>query len=177
VPFLRFSPKGQELFDDWRQELENKIRTGDEHPALEAHLSKYRSLMPSLALVFHVIAVVGGREEVSVSEDAAKIAAAWCDCLELHARRIYQGFIQQDISIANLLARRIKKGQLPVPFTVRQVYRKGWTGLSDAGEIEKGAAILEELGWLRSDPITTGESGGRPTVEYHVNPRLNGKGA
>ncbi len=176
VPFLRFSPKGQVLFDGWRQELENKIRTGDEHPVVEAHLSKYRSLMPSLALVFHVMGIVDGREEVSVSEDAAKIAAAWCDYLELHARRIYQGFIHQDIAIANLLARRIKKGQLTGPFTVRQVYRKGWTGLSEAGEIEKGAAILEELGWLRSNPIMPGEKGGKPTVEYHVNPRLNGKG-
>src|SRR3990172_5131866 len=49
---LRFAPEGQELFNEWLSELESKIRGGHLHPALAAHLAKYRSLMPSVGLLF-----------------------------------------------------------------------------------------------------------------------------
>jgi hypothetical protein len=32
VPFLRFDPAAQEIFDDWRAELEQRLRAEDEHP-------------------------------------------------------------------------------------------------------------------------------------------------
>jgi hypothetical protein len=38
----------------WRTDLEARLRDSDEHPIMVAHLSKYRSLMPSLALIFHM---------------------------------------------------------------------------------------------------------------------------
>ncbi len=53
-PFLRFAPDAQECFASWRSELEPRLRGGNEHPAIEAHLSKYRSLIPSLALLIHL---------------------------------------------------------------------------------------------------------------------------
>ncbi len=60
-PFLRFEHEAQECFDSWRDVLENqKLRTPDESPLVESHLSKYRSLMPSLALLFHLIDVADG---------------------------------------------------------------------------------------------------------------------
>jgi hypothetical protein len=50
-PWLfRFGPEAQELFNAWRAELERRVRGDDMHPALTAHLAKYRSLMPSPAL-------------------------------------------------------------------------------------------------------------------------------
>jgi len=169
IPYLRFSPEGQEIFDDWRAELENKIRVGDDHPAIEAHLSKYRSLMPSLALIFHVVSTIDQEQATPVSEDAAKMAAAWCDYLEAHARRIYHGLIQHDVSTAHRLARKITAKQLPNPFTARDVYRKHWTGLSDAETVESGAIILDELGWIKTEKVI---NGGRPTLEYQINPQL-----
>jgi hypothetical protein len=51
IPFLRFEQNAQAVFDDWRAKLEDKVRSGHEHPALESHLAKYRSLVPSLALL------------------------------------------------------------------------------------------------------------------------------
>ena len=45
---FRFAPDAQELFIEWLAELEAKIRGDELHPALVSHLSKYRSLMPSL---------------------------------------------------------------------------------------------------------------------------------
>jgi putative DNA primase/helicase len=172
IPFLRFSEPAQVVFDDWRAELERKIRAGDEHPAVEAHLSKYRSLMPSLALVFHVISTIDTGKASPVSEAAAKMAAAWCDYLEDHARRIYHGLIQRDVSTAHRLARKILAGKLVNPFTAREAYRKDWTGLSDGEVIEAGAALLDELGWIKTDRVTAGASGGRPTARYWINPKI-----
>ena len=64
VPFLRFDSAAQELFDGRRADLEQRLRAEDEHPVLLSHLAKYRSLMPSLALILYLIdgvdAGVGG---------------------------------------------------------------------------------------------------------------------
>jgi hypothetical protein len=54
---LRFDSDAQELFVAWLSELEGKIRGGEMHPALIAHLAKYRRLMPAIAALFRV----GGR--------------------------------------------------------------------------------------------------------------------
>ncbi|HKD09868.1 MAG TPA: DUF3987 domain-containing protein [Bryobacteraceae bacterium] len=57
---FNFGPDAQELFTEWRAELEEKVRGDELHPALISHLSKYRSLMPSLALLFHLAESSGG---------------------------------------------------------------------------------------------------------------------
>ena len=75
IPALRFSPAGQEVFDSWRHDLEMRLRS--DHgltPALESHLTKYRKLMPSLALIFHLVDVADGNEPGAVSEQAALMA-------------------------------------------------------------------------------------------------------
>ena len=54
ISALRFDQAAQEFFDKWRAELEGRIRNPEEHAVLRAHLSKYRSLMPSLALIFYL---------------------------------------------------------------------------------------------------------------------------
>ena len=176
VRFLRFSPEAQEIFNDWRSELEHKIRAGDDHPAVEAHLSKYRSLMPSLALIFHVVSTVADGKATPVSVDAAEMAAAWCDFLEGHARRVYHGLIQQDVSTAHRLGRKIVAGGLPNPFTVREVIRKCWTGLADNDAIIAGLSVLEHLGWIKPERVTSTTTGGRPTVRYWVSPKLQKAG-
>jgi hypothetical protein len=113
ILFFRFTPEAQEFFDDWRADLEHKLR-GDDHPAIEAHLSKYRSLMPSLALIFHLIDVADGRADGAVSIEAAKMSAAWCDFLEQHAQRIYQSITQRFLLAANQLANKIKAGRVRI---------------------------------------------------------------
>lgn len=75
---LRFSPDAQDLFDEWRNELELKLREGHFAPALESHLAKYRSLMPSLALIFYLVECIDKNLELSVvSIGAAHQAIKW----------------------------------------------------------------------------------------------------
>jgi putative DNA primase/helicase len=60
IPALRFSTAAQEHFDTFRNELELRLRSDEfaTAPAFESYLSKFRSLMPSLALIFHIVEVV-----------------------------------------------------------------------------------------------------------------------
>jgi putative DNA primase/helicase len=86
-PFrARFSAAAQERFSVWRKELERQIRGGDLEPALESHLAKSRSLLPKLALIFH-LTEDSPEEEIPLIE--AERAAEFCDYLESHARRVY----------------------------------------------------------------------------------------
>ena len=67
------------------------------------------------------------------------------------------------------MAKRIKGARVPNPFTARDIYNNGWSGLSTPEDVEKAAEILEEAFWIRSEKINTG---GRPRVEYRINPKL-----
>jgi hypothetical protein len=53
-------------------------------------VAKYRSLMPSLALIGHLIDGVDGGPTGPVSRGAAARAVGWCEFLQEHARRLYE---------------------------------------------------------------------------------------
>jgi putative DNA primase/helicase len=177
IPFLRFAEDAQELFDHWRTELETRLRSGSESPVMECHLSKYRSLMPSLALLFHLIEVQGGRASGPVSLRSAEAAAAWCELLEAHARRLYQAAFEGDPEPATRLGERIRSGCLPNPFRARDVVRKCWSGLDTESAVERALLLLEDRHWVMARQVPPGERGGRPTVDYWIHPELLPRGA
>lgn len=174
IPYLRFAEDAQHLFDSWHKDLELELRSGKiDHPALEAHLSKYRSLMPSLALLFHLVDRVDGRtDQNGVSLEAAAKAAAWCSYLIEHAKRVYGMAIDATAHLAKSIADHITQGDLPDPFKARDLYRKHWTGLSSPKEIADPLNLLAELHWVRPVEISTG---GRSTTHYLINPKVKGK--
>ena len=83
-----------------------------------------------------------------VTLEAAMSAAAWCELLEAHAKRIYQAASDGDPDDAIRLAERIKES-LPNPFTYRIVAKKGGAGLTTSEEVRKAVDILEDRGWVR----------------------------
>lgn len=85
VPFLRFTRSACECYSKWRKNLQNRFRSGMEAPALISHLMKYKSIIPSLALIDHL--VNGGTGPVTM--ESLNRAFKWGDYLETHARRIY----------------------------------------------------------------------------------------
>jgi hypothetical protein len=174
TPYLHFAGDAQDLFDGWRAELEIDLRTGKAgHPALESHLAKYRSLMPSLALLFHLIDRVSDRTTVSeISFEATHLATAWCTFLFEHAKRIYGMALNSTAHLAKSLAEHIEQGSLSNPFTAREIYLKHWTGLASAKEVAEPLDLLVDLGWLRPIPV---QRGGRPTQHYYVNPKIGGR--
>ena len=168
IPYLRFEPEALEEFVAWRVGLEQRLRADGEHPALLQHLAKYRSLIPSLALICHLVdAPEGG----PVSVDALIRALAWGEYLEAHARRLYAPALRPEVEGARELARRIRRGDVPSPFMVRDVYRRGWRGLADPQAVRTAAELLDALGWLAEEILPTTSAGGRPAVQYYINPK------
>ena len=62
-------------------------------------------------------------------------------------------------------------GRLASPFTAREVYRNDWTGLTEPRVVGDALDCLRELGWIRPEAVIAGD-GGRPTVRFHINPRV-----
>ncbi|MEW6490300.1 MAG: DUF3987 domain-containing protein [Thermodesulfobacteriota bacterium] len=170
LPFVRFSPEAQEAFDGWRATLERRLRADEEHPAFEAHLAKYRSLVPSLALLSHL--ADGGAGPVGIVPLAQ--ALAWGEYLEAHARRLYAPALEPGLQAARELDRRILRGDLGAQFTARDVYRRGWRLLDPQGTA-RALDYLTDLERVLAEVAGPGEEGGRPSVTYHVHPALLGE--
>jgi putative DNA primase/helicase len=172
IPFLRFTDEAQECFDAWRAELERKLRSDIEHPAFEAHLAKYRKLLPVLALLLHL----AERKTGAVCLDALKKALLWVAYLEPHARRIYSAVLRPDTAAARELAKHLQRGDLPERFKLREVYRKGWAGLNSKEDAEAATEILCDLGWIRpaaDAPVRAPGTPGRAASQiFEVNPKI-----
>jgi hypothetical protein len=171
IPALRFDPDAQLVFNDWLQELENRLRkTEGLTPALESHLAKYRSLMPSLALIYHLVDVVDGTTPPGpVSVRAAEMSAGMCEYLESHALRIYSGGTSPGMESAREIIRRIQKGDIKDGSTIREIWRPQWSRLTTSEEVQAGLEILQLYEWLT---VKTAKTGGRPTQTVNLNPRI-----
>ncbi len=164
VPAIQFNDNAQEDFNTWREKLERRFITEDMPPALEAHLAKYRSLLPSLALIFHLIDTP---EFGAVGAEHVARAKAWLAYLETHARRLYAQVLDTSMVAAIALSKRLKS--LPDPFTARDVSQKGWAGL-DREAVEKALTVLTDMLHITPRQVSTG---GRPAKVYAKNPALN----
>lgn len=150
--------------------MERRLHSGDEHVLIESHLAKYRSLVPSLALVLHLVDGATG----PVSYSAVKRALGWAEYLESHARKVYAPGLYADIQGAHTLLGRIKNGKLASGFTVRDVQRKGWTGLTEGDVIRDALGVLVEANMLRPIEARPHRRGGRPSTSYELHPALQG---
>jgi putative DNA primase/helicase len=167
VPGLRFDEAGQQSFDAWRAKLEHRLRNEDMPDEFASHLGKYRSLMPSLALLFHLIDTPNAG---AVGAQHAARAIAWCEYLESHARRLYAQRLNPAMAAAIRLSKRLK--DLPEVFTARDVYRKGWQGL-DSDAVGLALPVLVEFGHLIRREGEKTPDGGRKAARYLKNPGQN----
>jgi putative DNA primase/helicase len=163
LPYLRFDSAAQTLADAWRVDLMTRLRASEEHPAVEGHLNKYPKLMPALALIIHL--ADGGQGAITL--ESAQRAAALCDVLEAHARRVYASVTAEKLRAARALLAKLRSGRLTSPFTSRDVYRAAWAGLSDRQVVEEALNTLTDHDWVREVVI---ETGGRSRREYCLHP-------
>jgi hypothetical protein len=168
TPYLPFDDEAQIIFDDWRQGLEDRIRASDseEHRAMLAHLGKYRSLFPKLALILHL---ADGRTG-PIGKNAAARAKVWTKYLEAHARRIYHTATNRVMLSAVALANKIKAGRLVDGFTKSDVLVKEWAGLRTAEEVGVALTVLKDGNWLTI--IEDRRTGGRPAERHYINPKV-----
>lgn len=163
----RFDREAQAFFDTWRSSLEHRLVRERLPSYLKAHLAKYRGLMPRIALLCH-LADRGFVPEIPLRQ--AQRAAAWCEYLESQIMRFYSAGSPQNL--AAVLGERIRTGALGTRFTVRELNKKGWAGLTNHKVIVAVLQELEDAGWIRKEPTHSTERGGRPAEAYRVNPRV-----
>jgi len=167
--YLSFDDEAQAIFDHWRDKLEARFRTtdSDEHPAMLAHLGKYRSLVPKLALIFHLTANGIG----DVDKKAVVRAIAMTQYLEAHARRMYHTATNRAQQSAIALSNKIKAGKLRDGFTRSEVLVKEWSGLRSADEVNIAVNVLSDMRWIK--PCEDRSTGGRPSTNYYINPKVS----
>lgn len=167
-PFLRLTGNALEVFNTYRADLEARVRSRSLPEPLAAHLSKFRGLIPRLALILHLAG--GGRGKVT--EEAMQVAVNWARYLEAHARRMYASVDMVTADTAGLILRRIRNGALADGFSQRDITQKDWSGLRDARAVQEALTTLQEHGWLR---LSTTPTSGRPKDIYHINPAARPK--
>ncbi|HMO94405.1 MAG TPA: DUF3987 domain-containing protein, partial [Pirellulaceae bacterium] len=165
IPWLRFDADGQSIFDRWDAEMQNRIRSAELPEAFESHLSKYASLVPSIALVLHL--AMGGRGPVSGT--AAELAVRWAEYLESHAERLYSIAMAPERRLAKPLLRRLIEWPKDKPIRVRDIVRHNWSGLDSEEVVAPVMELLTDAGWVRAVPVRPAI--GRPTVNFVIHPR------
>jgi hypothetical protein len=128
-------------------------------------LSKYRSLIPTLALLIHL--ADGGRGPVS--KTALERAIGWDVYLRSHARRIYSPAVAGGAAAARALAALVLEGRFRDGFVLRDVYRSERSGLATKEDAQAAVDLLVDLDWFKSRDLPTG---GRPKRVYRINPKL-----
>jgi len=167
LPYLRFDTNAQDRFIEWRTKLEKCVRGGDSiHPALESHLAKYRKLVPALALACHLVDDPGSS---LVSAASLERALAWAKYLETHARRAYGSVTAASAATAEAIVAKIRSGDLKPEFRSHEVWRPGWSKLSDRDAVKAALELLVDYDWLAVRKV---ETAGRPGFIYAANPRI-----
>ena len=177
----RFDDAAQALFVEWLVPFEKEIRGDDLHPAMVSHLSKYRKLIPALALLFALIDTPdsGGL----IHERELIRALSFGDYLRTHANRLYAAAVTPETTDAATLLSKIKAGKLLDKdgvildtFTPRDVALKHWAGLDTPDAVRKAADLLASYDYLKLDVVKSGDAmgRGRPSDRYTVNPLTKG---
>lgn len=165
----RFDSEAQTAFFEWLEQLEGLIRGNSLPPVMTSHLSKYRSLIPSLALIFAIADDVQGAIPLRYVEQAIR----WATYLCKHAERVFFCGIRPNTRYARALLTKIKEGVVADGFKSSDVYLKGWSLLDREG-VAKAVDLLCNLGYLLSVEKRP-KGGGRPSSIYRINPNINDK--
>ena len=166
---LHFEPAAQAKFNAWYVANENFLRSGKVDSSMHGHFAKYRSLIPGLALLFHLL----DEHDGPVCEECFDRAFSFAKYLKSHAKRIYASIQSQDYQPAKALAAKLLDKKLHDGFTQHSLLHKKWSCLSTKEMVESAATILVEFGWLTEHETQPSTRGGRPTVIYRINPNIS----
>jgi hypothetical protein len=163
---LHFSASTQQTFNEWYVQNENMLINGNLDSARQSHFAKYRSLVPALALLYHLLDGHAG----PVCEDCLNRSVLFSNYLKHHANRVYASVSGRDSAAVRLLAERLLVHQLPDGFTCRTLTLRGWSGLGTKEQAQDAIDSLVEYGWL-TETVINGV--GRPTIQYSLHPEAS----
>jgi len=166
LPHFYFDDAAQEIFVEWCSELNLVHIAGEQNPMMQQHYGKFEKLFCSIALILHLSEGAIG----PVTAHSALRAAAWCEYLSGHARRVYGLIEAAKVTTAKTISRRLAERKLEDGFTVRDVVRKQWAGVTTTLQAEAALGILEDNFHIQSIEIFNPT--GRPTTRFSVNPQI-----
>ncbi len=165
IQLFNFDHDAQEQFNNWYLENEKMLRHGRLDPSEHGHFAKYRSLIPGLALLFHLLDGHTG----PVCKNCVAQALHFARYLKSHAKRIYSSVHGLDSAPTRALAQKLLDKKIQDNFTQRNIQHKGWANLSTKDSVTLAVNSLVEHGWLLE---LLSESGGRKTMIYKINPNI-----
>jgi Protein of unknown function (DUF3987)/Primase C terminal 2 (PriCT-2)/RepB DNA-primase from phage plasmid len=168
VPAFHFDEAALAEFEEFRAELERRVRSGELSPAFEGHIAKYRKLVPALALINHIADSSDG----PIAQKSLLRALAFMTYLESHARRVYGSTSESELAAAKAILKHVQNGDLQEGFTARDIHQRGWAHLTEREHVGAGLDLLVDLYYLAEMAAGTGPKGGRPRVTYSINPRI-----
>jgi hypothetical protein len=68
------------------------------------------------------------------------------------------------------LARHLN--ELADGFTIREVYRRGWTALDSKEDVEAALEVLSDADWVRELPEAKRITGRPPSRAFEINPKV-----
>ena len=174
---VNFDNKAQDIFEGWFEQLEKRLRSGKMSDVMASHLNKYRSLMPSLALIFESInnddfCVERLSADLLVSAPSTQLAIEWVQYLESVARDIFT--IDTDVEIdhavllAGKIAARIETGKVTDKMPMRAIKRM-FKSKKDTEYLTAALDMLVENDWLVLERVKTK---GRSSEVLALNPVL-----
>jgi hypothetical protein len=164
---LRFDPEALPLYRQWAADLEDHCAMLEDGDPLLPFKAKWPKVAIGVATVWHLTCGNPGKHGISV--EAWQAALGWLRIVEQHLRRVLRLGEKGQVPPAELLGRKILGGALPASFTLRELERKNWAGLTTKRARRVAVEDLEGGDWLRRELVSTG---GRPSLVFHVNPRL-----
>lgn len=163
IPYLRFTPEAQVVFNDWYRANDERARQYGERSPMSAHLRKYPKLFPGLCLIIHMVDDRGP----AVGFRTAEKALALIQYFESHARRIFTPALSDGMLGAKHLLGKIREGRLADRFSLRDTYKNKWAYLTDKRQALAAVKILVDYGWIFELPSDTPGPGG---PYFQVNP-------
>jgi len=160
---LHFTAEAQKIHNHWHLKNEGMITSGKIDASRQSHFAKYRSMVPAIALLFHLLDEHLG----PVCETCLVKAIKFSVFLKKHAERIYASATGYDHAPARTLAGHLLKGHLPDGFTCRELVNKGWAGLGETALAQTALDTLLDYDWLFAEQVRGNH---RPSVRYHLNP-------
>ena len=170
-----FTPEAQLVWNQWAPEQAEK--TIAETTNMQSVMGKYPSLVAKLSLVFQLITEAESCSDYNtfnptgvVSYSSLKQAIFFSELLLSNNRRI-QDFASKnnEVEVINQLINKLEK--LPAQFSLRELQRKGWTGLKTSEHCRKALSQLESMGYIRK--INLAQQGEKSMVRFLKNPNIS----
>jgi Protein of unknown function (DUF3987)/NrS-1 polymerase HBD domain len=165
--FFRLDADAQSLMNEERTALEISLRDGRYSDNQLGHYSKYRGLLPTIALLHHV----GSERSGAVGKDAVIAAKEAVEYFRSHANRMYCSENYTAVRTALALLKKMKEGKITSPFKGGgYIKQNGWAGLNDTNTINDALKLLEQNNYVREEQFRPDGGVGRPRLLYVINP-------